>query len=83
MKYVLYSIRDIKLDSYSNPMCLVNDGHAIRTIGDEMRRDGNAFSAHPEDYELFRLGQFDSDTGLYDTHAPKSIVLLSELVRKE
>lgn len=82
MKYSIYSIRDMKTDQFSNPMCLVNDGHAIRTLSDEMGKEGVMFGTHPEDFELFRLGTFDTDTGLYETHTPRSVVLLSELVKK-
>lgn len=84
MKYQIYSIRDVKTDQFANPMFMVNDGHAIRTISDAMRskEEGNMLASHPSDFEMYKLGMWDSDTGLFEAQAPRSVVLLSELVNK-
>ena len=85
MKLAIYALRDGKTASFGNSMCLTNDGHAIRSVSDEVNngRDGNnMLNKHPEDFELFHLGFFETDSGLYDTGTPRSVVQCSELVRK-
>lgn len=63
MKLNIYSIKD-KKGSYANPYVLNNDEQAIRdlkmAVNDERSGMINKFS---EDFELTKLGQFDTETG--------------------
>lgn len=53
-------VRDIKADVYGVPMFVASLGGAIRSFGDEVAKtDGNPFALHPEDYELYHVGEFD------------------------
>lgn len=63
MKYGLYSIRD-KMSGYGVTNCQVNDEIAKRNF-DMLVMDENAtlLSTHPQDFELYCVGEFDSDTG--------------------
>lgn len=63
MKMNLYSVRDIKA-GYGNPYCMHNDEMAIRDIKLAVNSDKpNIIRQFPEDFELVRLGTFDTTTG--------------------
>lgn len=59
-------VRDIKADVFGVPMFVAQIGGAIRSFGDECQKsDGNPFALHPEDYELYQLGEFDEATAKF------------------
>lgn len=83
MKLKIFAIRDQKSDQFGNPMFLVSQGQAVRSVADEINtsdKKGNVLASHPADFELFVLGSYDTDTGIFETHAPRSVMPCSELV---
>ena len=73
MKMVICSIRDSAADAYGRPFFLPSVGVAIRSFTDEVNRssEDNQIYQHPEDFDLFELGEFDDTTGrfvLLDVH---------------
>lgn len=58
-----YSIFDKKAGTYSNPMFLVSDGVARRSLLDALDDPKTLIHAHPEDFELYCVGEFDEVTG--------------------
>lgn len=65
MKFQIIVTRDIVANVYSNMMQVPHIGGAIRAFGDECRRKepGNPLAMHPEDYELWHVGEYDDDLG--------------------
>ena len=65
MKMVICSIRDSAADAYGRPFFLPSVGVAIRSFTDEVNRpsEDNQIYQHPEDFDLFELGEFDDTTG--------------------
>lgn len=59
----LYSVRDVKAAYYVAPFCAENDGIAMRLFENEVRHGGGMPSKFPFDFELFRVGLFDPQTG--------------------
>ena len=58
-------------DTYGQPVFVANVGGAIRSFGDEIKRPHseerpNPMAKHPEDYDLFYLGEFDDQEGVFD-----------------
>ena len=63
MKMNIYSIKDRKA-SYGNPYIIQNDELAIRDIKVAVNdQKGGVLNKFPEDFELTRLGTFDTETG--------------------
>ncbi len=62
MKYGVYSIRDLKT-GFLPPTVDLNDGSAIRNFEHACRAEESLFFSHPDDYVLFRVGTFDTDSG--------------------
>jgi len=53
-------------------------GVAIRSFSDEVNRKDpeNQLFNHPDDFDLYELGEFDDNTGLFALHdAPKLLSL--------
>lgn len=76
MKLVLCAIRDSAMDAYMRPFAAPSTGMAVRSFQDELRRDDSEMRKHPEDYELFKLGEFDEESGkLYALQeGPESLI---------
>lgn len=59
----LYSIRDVKAETFDTPFPAAKDVVAVRMFSDLVNRKDNLIGQHPEDFELYRLGFFDPATG--------------------
>jgi poly-D-alanine transfer protein DltD len=74
MKTQIFSVYDSKAEAYNTPMFVPTKGQAIRAFSDQVNEPGSELNKHPEDYTLFCLGEFDSDTGLITPlNSPHSI----------
>lgn len=63
MKFGVFSIRDFKT-GFLAPTCEVNESVAVRNFEHAvLQSEQTLFFSHPEDYALFRIGHYDSDTG--------------------
>lgn len=74
----ILSIRDRAVDAYGRPMFFPTIGAAIRAFNDEINREdkNNPYFAHPEDYDLFHLGNFEDTTGVFTTlDRPKQVAV--------
>lgn len=63
MKNNLYSMKDTKMGKFSMPFVAPNDEIAKRTLASTIKQGGTTISEFPEDFQLFRLGNYDEDTG--------------------
>lgn len=65
MKLKVLAVRDRAVDAFAQPMFVPHIGSAIRSFGDEINnnREGNPLYAHPDDYDLYDLGEYDDQTG--------------------
>lgn len=74
MRMIAMAIRDRAIDSFGNPFFVVAVGQAIRSFTAEINKSGdNQLYAHPEDFDLYELGEFDTDTGLFVTSTPRQV----------
>lgn len=63
MIYSLYAVRDNKT-GFLSLMQDLNDQSAMRNFEHAvLGNEDSLFFSHPQDYALFRLGQYDSDSG--------------------
>ena len=83
MKLGVYSIRDSKSEIFSQPMYMVTPGVAIRMFGDEVGNPNSNLNKHPEDFALFRLGQFDDSTGALESEVQPVQIALALDFKKE
>ncbi|WNK12403.1 MAG: nonstructural protein [Microvirus sp.] len=75
-------VRDRATDSFGNPFFVVAVGQAVRTFTDEVNRraDDNQMARHPEDFDLYALGTYNTDSGLFDCGVPRQLAIGKDLV---
>lgn len=80
----IFVIRDRATDMYGTPMFMVSAGQAIRSFGDEINKadDKNQLYTHPDDFDLYSLGYFDTNSGQFVTTAPEQIAIGKNLKLK-
>lgn len=84
MKREMLSIRDSVAGEYGSPIFVASLGVALRQLSDDLAPGGQApdvMKTHAADYEIFHLGSFDSETGLFTLFdRPVSLGLVRSLV---
>lgn len=82
----VYSVFDVKAGAFLTPFFLPSDGMAIRIFSDCVRDPNHQFGKHPEDYTLFRVGNFDCDTArlyqLEGAHAVECLLIGKQVEAK-
>lgn len=65
MKLKIVAVRDRAVDAFMRPFTVQSTGQAIRSFGDEINRasQDNPMHAHPDDYDLYELAEYDENTG--------------------
>lgn len=63
MIYNVYSIRD-SLTGFLSITLDQNDASAMRNFRHAMTNTSSLMHTHPKDYDLYRLGTFDTETGV-------------------
>lgn len=65
MLYYVYSVRD-RLDGFGRPFVHPSDALAKRDFAAAVHGDrvSSALAFSPADFDLYRLGKFDTDSGL-------------------
>jgi len=79
MTYEIYTIYDSCSKSYNNPFYFLNDNLATRAAID-LLQDENEISRHPQDFAMFKIGQFDPHTGeIFNYDTRQCIIKFHEL----
>lgn len=82
MKYGIYSVRD-KLTGYLNISLERSDALAKRSFGIIVGDSDSVIGRNPGDYDLYRLGSFDTDSGDIHVDIPEFVVSASSLCYDE
>lgn len=78
--HFICAVRDRQLDAFLRPFTAESIGQAQRAFTDEVNRKDSDMYKHPEDYELFQIGTFDTNTGeIQATAKPVQVALASNL----
>lgn len=65
MKKFVCAVRDLKLADYGDPMFFRTLGEAERAFRDGVSDPQSMLNKHPEDYDLWHIGMYDSETGAF------------------
>lgn len=82
MVFGIYAIKDV-YTGYLNPTFEGNDSVARRNFEHAVLRADSLLYSHPKDYDLYRIGMFDSETGVITPCTAELIVGASSIVSKE
>lgn len=70
----IYSIYDMKAESYGNLFVAVTDGIASRCFAQVVAFSGNEdYARYPEDFTLYCLGEFNNGTGDVCPERPRPV----------
>lgn len=72
MKYPVYCIRDVKVGFRPEFLIQQNDATAIRGFSYAVNNDG-MMNFSPKDYDLYKIGEFDLETGNFQSQLPDII----------
>jgi len=78
MKLVVVSIFDRASEAFGRPAFVPARAAAVRGFTDEVNRDepNNDLRRHPDDFDLYILGEFDDSKGIFTTDDSYPLVLV-------
>lgn len=76
MKMQIVAIKDRALDAFMRPFFAQTLDQAKRMFRDEINRPNSEAGAHPEDYDLYHLGDFEDHNGkINQLEQPKQLAI--------
>jgi len=63
MRLIVFSVRDLKAEMFSRPFFSKAPGEAIRSFSMECENPESMLHRYPDDYQLYRVGEFNELTG--------------------
>lgn len=81
IRYVC-AVRDSAAGVFGQPIFVPSLGVANRSFADEVNRvdANNQLNVHPEDFELFHLGEFDDVEGVLTPRKPVSLARAKDVI---
>ncbi|WNK14716.1 MAG: nonstructural protein [Microvirus sp.] len=83
MKYIAVSVRDRAADIFGSPAFVPNLGSAIRAFGDAVNGKDSDLSKHPEDFDLYVIGNYDDENGALESSDPKQVAIGKDMKIRE
>ena len=78
----VYCVRDSLL-GFGMPILRDNDAVASRAFDYDLNIDGSPMASHPQDFQLYRIGFFDTDTGIIDSESPVLVASAIDFIKGE
>ena len=78
MKQCVVSVYDRAAETFGRPVFVPAKAAAIRSFSDEVNRDdpSNDLRRHPDDFDLYILGEFDDSKGVFTSNDSGPVVLV-------
>lgn len=77
------AVRDRATDSFGQPIFVVAVGQGVRSFTDEINRKESPFHAHPEDYDLYHLAEYEDRTGQLSPFSTPRLVSIGKDLQRE
>lgn len=71
MKVKVYVVYDCKVEAFMAPFFMQSRGQAMRAFADSVNDRSGRYRAHPADFTLFELGEFDDSSGSLSLYEAK------------
>ena len=82
MNYKVVCVYDKALGAYGRPIFVPSVGVAIRSFQDEVNSEKSEMHAHPSDYSLHELGEWDDGTAQFSGSAIRRLAEASDFVKE-
>lgn len=76
------AVHDSAAGSFAMPMFFASKGVAVRAFSDAANGGDKNISAHPQDYKLYKLGEYNPVSGELIPCAAEVVISAAELVVK-
>lgn len=77
----IFALNDSKLGEFGQPFFFQAPGQAVRFLQDLVRDTKTSVSQHPEDFRLYRLGDYDPASGKFTSlGAPEYLAKAEDFV---
>lgn len=84
MIHQIFAIYDAKAGAFMQPFFSVNEGTALRAVRAAMEDGNSQLAKFPEDYQVFKVGQFDDEKGrIVGVDLPNVIAPLASLKERQ
>lgn len=78
----VFSVFDTAVGAYMQPFFVHSKGEALRSFVDIVNDSKSKIAAHPDDYCLFHLGEYDDKTASFELlSSPVSLGVAVEFVK--
>lgn len=76
MDKIIIAIKDTAVQAFGQPQTMRSQGEALRSFQDLVNDPAkeNAIAAHPEDYELYKLAEYNDQTGKITATATPELI---------
>lgn len=75
------AVRDRAIDAFGTPIFVVAIGMGMRSFIDEVNRSESVMYQHPEDYDLYHIGDYDEFSGKLVPMEPKMLAVGKDCVK--
>lgn len=77
----LIAVQDIKAQAFLNPICVRTTAEGIRHFEAQVKNKDSLFNAHPTDFILFEIGDYNELTGsITPSDAPRALATATEFL---
>lgn len=83
MKLTVCAVKDSQIGVFMTPFFVQSTGQAIRSFSDEVNRpaEDNIMYKHPNDFGLYHLGSWESDTGVFELLPREDLLMAGQSCR--
>lgn len=82
MKQKILAVHDRAINAYMQPFFTPALGAGVRAFQDEINNEQSPMHKHPDDYDLYHLGEFDTETGNFTSITPTQIAIGKQLTNR-
>ncbi|AZL82880.1 nonstructural protein [Apis mellifera associated microvirus 26] len=79
----LFAIRDSKTEYFGSPFCKATHGEAERDFRTLVNDEKTNLNQYPEDYDLYYLGEYDNNSGKFETLETPQHLMKAIQVKKQ
>lgn len=84
MKLQVFTVMDLKAETFMPPFFMNNTKLAERVFGDAVNDGEHMFNKHPEDYALYHVGEWEDEEGKFTNFdTPKSLGIAAQYVHNK
>lgn len=81
MKQKILAVKDRAIDAFLQPFFTPALGAGIRAFQDEINRADSPMHNHPDDYDLYYIGEYETTTGHVEAIPPQQIAIGKQLTK--